>query len=166
MTGPGYDVLLAAHVLSAVIGFGAVAASGVYAARGRKARDPLRERPLLRYFRPGTNWAARCLLLTPILGGTLLWAGDRAAASEAWPWIGLGFWALAAAVAGSWCWPAERRIQEWLDAVNQAVIFGQEERPPPELESFRDSCLAVERSASAISLCFLAAVVVMIAQPR
>ena len=160
MTGPEYDVLLAAHVLSAVVGFGAVAASGVYAARGRRTPDPLRERSLLRYFRPGTNWAARCLLLTPILGGTLLWAGDRSAASEAWPWIGLGFWTLAAAIAGSWCWPAERKIQEWLAAV------GDQERPLPELARFRNSCLTVERSASAMSLCFLAAVVVMIGQPR
>ncbi len=161
MTGPGYDALLAAHVLSAVVGFGAVAASGVYAARGRRTHDPLRERSLLRYFRPGTNWAARCLLLTPIIGGILLWAGDRSAASEAWPWVGLGLWTLAAAIAGSWCWPAERKIQEWLAAVGD-----QGERTPPELARFRKSCLTVERSASAMSLCFLAAVVVMIAQPR
>jgi len=162
VTGPGYDVLLGAHVLSAALGFGAVAASGVYAARGRRAPDPRRERSLLRYFRPGTNWAARCLLLTPILGGTLLWAGDRSAASEAWPWIGLGFWTLAAAIAGSWCWPAERRIQDWFTLAGDHG----EPPPPPELARFRGSCLAVERSASAMSLCFLAAVVVMIAQPR
>ncbi len=160
MTGPGYDALLAAHVLSAVIGFGAVGASGLYAARGRRVADPGHERSLLRYFRPGTNWAARCLLLTPILGGTLLWAGDSSAASEPWPWLGLGLWTLAAAIAGSWCWPAERRIQQWL------AVGDRETSAPSELARFRDSCLVVERSASATSLCFLAAVVVMIAQPR
>ena len=114
MTAPVYDLLVVLHVLSAVIGFGSVGVSGAYAARGRSSANPRQDATLLRYFHPGTNWAERTLLVTPVLGAIVLFAGDRSAASEVWPWIGLGAWAFAAAMATAWCWPAERRIQAWL----------------------------------------------------
>lgn len=148
-------------MLSAVIGFGSVGVSGTYAARARSAANPRQEAVLLRYFRPGTNWAERCLLLTPVLGGTLLWVGDRSAASEIWPWIGLGCWTVAVAMATAWCWPAEHRIQIWL-----ADPDGTDGSPPAGLSDFRRSCRVLHWSASAISVCFVAAVVVMVGQPR
>ena len=97
MTGPSYDLLVGLHVLSAVVGFGAVSVSGTYAGRARSLAAPHQDPGLRRYFHPGTNWAERSLLLTPVLGAVVLWSGDRAAASQAWPWIGLGCWVLAAA---------------------------------------------------------------------
>jgi len=162
MTGPGYDLLVGAHVLSAVVGFGAVGVSGTYAARARSSANPRGEPALQRYFRPGTNWAERVLLLTPVLGGILLWAGDRHAVSQPWPWIGLGCWVLAAAIASGLCWPAEQRIQAWL----AAAAVSPEEGLVTELGRFRDTCRVVQWSASAVSLCFASAVVVMIWQPR
>ncbi len=161
MTGPGYDLLVGLHVLSATVGFGAVGVTGSYAARARSAADPRREPGLQRYFHPSTNWAERSLFLTPVLGAVVLWAGDRSALSQAWPWVGLGCWVLAAAIATGWCWPAERRIQLWL-----ADLPDSADGPPPGLGEFRDACRVVQRGASAISLCFLAAVVAMIWQPR
>ncbi len=161
MTGPGYDLLVGAHVLSAVAGFGAVGVSGVYAARARSVADPRQDVTLRRYFRPGTNWAARSLLLTPVLGGIVLWTGDHPAVSQPWPWIGLGCWIVAAGLATGWCWPAERRVQSWI-----ADAVPLDEDPRLGLARFSQSCRAVQWSASAISLCFGAAVVVMIWQPR
>jgi hypothetical protein len=148
-------------VLSAVIGFGAIGVSGTYAARARTAADPRKDPVLRRYFGPGTNWAARSLILTPVLGVTLILVGDRSAASQPWPWIGLGCWTLAAALATCWCWPAERRIQSWI-----ADPGPLEENWPERRARLSAICRAVQWSASAISLCFLAAVVVMIWQPR
>ncbi len=158
MTGLGYDVLVVLHVLSAVVGFGAVGVTGTYAARARSAPDPRKQAQLRRYFHPGTNWAERTLLLTPLLGTVVLLSGDRAAASLAWPWVGLGCWALAAAIATAWCWPAVRRIQSFLAETA--------EQAPDALANFRDLCRVLQRGAFAISVCFLAAVVVMIGQPR
>ncbi|MGA3352433.1 MAG: DUF2269 family protein [Acidimicrobiales bacterium] len=146
------------HVLSAVIGFGAVGVTGTYAARARSARDPRSEPRLVRYFRPGTNWAERSLLLTPLLGALVLSVGDRSAGSQPWPWVGLGCWAVAAAIASGSCWPAERRIQAWLAEEGAGYA-----RTDPA--QFRQACRVVQWGASAISVCFLAAVVVMIAQP-
>ncbi len=161
MTGPSYDLLVGLHALSAVVGFGAVGVSGTYAARARSAAEPRQDPGLQRYFRPSTNWAERSLLLTPVLGAIVLWAGDRSAVWQVWPWIGLGCWILAAAVATSRCWPAERKIQTWF-----ADVPDSGERPLPGLAEFREACRSVQWGASATSLCFLAAVVAMIWQPR
>jgi len=161
VTGPGYDLLVGLHALSAVVGFGAVGVSGAYAARARAVTEPRQDPGLQRYFHPSTNWAERSLLLTPVLGAIVLWAGDRSAAWHAWPWIGLGCWILAVAIATGRCWPAERRIQTWL-----ADVPVRGEGPVPGLAEFRDACRAVQWGASATSLCFLVAVVTMIWQPR
>jgi hypothetical protein len=159
LTGPGYDLLVILHVLSAVVGFGAVGVSGSYAARARLAVRPREQELLVRYFAPGTNWAERCLLVTPVLGAVVLVVGDRPAASQAWPWIGLGCWVVAAGISSSWCWPAERRVQAWLSGSSGALGAGD------GISSFRDACRAVELASLAISVCFLGAVVVMIWQP-
>jgi len=161
MTGPSYDLLVGLHALSAVVGFGAVGVSGTYAARARSAAEPRQDPGLQRYFHPSTNWTERSLLLTPVLGAIVLWVGDRSAVWQVWPWIGLGCWILAAAIATSRCWPAERRIQTWLADVPES-----RERPLPGLAEFREACRSVQWGASATSLCFLAAVVAMIWQPR
>ncbi len=161
MTGPSYDLLVGLHVLSAVVGFGAVGVTGAYAARARCAAEPGRDPALRRYFRPSTNWAERSLFLTPVLGLIVLWAGDRSAASQVWPWIGLGCWVLAAAIATGLCWPAERKIQTWL-----AELPGGGEQVAWEPAEFRDACRLVQWCSGAISLCFVVAVVAMIWQPR
>ena len=163
MTAPVYDLLVVLHVLSAVIGFGSVGVSGAYAARGRSSANPRQDATLVRYFHPGTNWAERTLLVTPVLGAIVLFAGDRSAASEIWPWIGLGAWTCAAAMATAWCWPAERRIQAWLSGGPAGLA---DAGGPAGLADFRKACRAVQWGASAISICFVVAVVFMVGQPR
>jgi hypothetical protein len=164
VSGPGYDALVAAHVLSAVVGFGAIGVTGAFAAACRTADNPRSSAALVRYFRPGTNWAARALLLTPVLGLIVLFAGDRSASGEPWPWIGLGLWTVAAGLATGSCWPAERRIQSFM-AGPPRPLAEETDVPVAEIDSLRRSCRRVERSAATISLLFVAAVFVMLVQP-
>jgi hypothetical protein len=159
MTGPGYDLLVVLHALSAVVGFGAVGVTGVYAASARSAPNPSRDAKLVRYFRPGTNWAERTMVMTPVLGAIVLAVGDHPAASQAWPWAGLGCGVGGAGAATGWCWPAERRIQDWLNG------GGGSDDAKADLAGFRRACRDVQWAASAISVLFLIAVVVMIGQP-
>ncbi len=159
MNGTAYGALVVVHVLTAVLGFGAVGVTGAYASAARSAPDPRGATNLVRYFRPGANWVARTLLATPVLGFALLFAGDGPTPSQAWPWIGLGLWVVACGVASGVCWPAESAIQQWLAA-----------EPGPgattvDLAGFRRWCARAEWGAAVVSVCFVAAVVVMIAQP-
>ena len=155
--GPGYTVLLVLHVAAAVIGFGALATTGVQAARARRGPGGPSADAVRRYFRPGVNWPGRVLYAVPILGFAL--AADSNGAvmvGDGWVVAGLVLWLAAAGVAETVVWPAERRIQlivteRWDDPVVR-----------PELER---SCRHVAAASAVVVAVFLAAVVVMVAKP-
>lgn len=109
----GYDVILLAHVLAAVVGFGAVVVAGGYAlALQRSGGD---SEAVRRYYRPGVNWAGRILFLVPILGAVLIaMSHGEWSYSDGWVEIGLALWAFAALVAEMLLWPAERGLQHLL----------------------------------------------------
>jgi len=160
VSGPAYDLLLVTHILAAVVGFGAIAAAGWAASTARRSPDPTGDESVRRFFKVGTDWPARVVFLVPVLGLGLLFGGDRSAAHEPWPWIGLTLWTVAAGLATGLCWPAERRAQESLAALGGSAVPSDD-----VLRDFRDACHRIEVAAGAISICFLAAVVVMILQP-
>src|SRR5579864_9046880 len=111
--GALYGALVVLHVLTAVVGFGAVVATGV--AAGVVLRDT--DVPAAaRYFRPGWNWASLSLLLVPAFGAGLEAAHGWPDLHVAWPWIAFGLWSIAAVVAVMVHWPAERRIQRFVAA--------------------------------------------------
>jgi hypothetical protein len=65
-----YDIVLLAHVLSALVGFGAVVVAGGFAlilSRSGTGSEAVR-----RYYRPGVNWAGRILFLVPVFGVALV----------------------------------------------------------------------------------------------
>lgn len=167
MTGPGYDAVVIAHVLAAVVGFGALGATGAYAAALR--RDPTAAgASLRRYFRPGRNWAARAILLVPVLGATLLVLGHGRDVGRVFPWIGLGLWTVAVSVASAVLWPAERAVQRLLAAATVAVPAGAAaggEGDGADLDELVAACARCERAAALTSVLFVVALVVMVAQP-
>jgi hypothetical protein len=153
MAAPLYDALLVCHLAAALIGFGAVAVAGWSAADGRKAASPWADERLTRFFKPGRDWPSRLVLAVPVFGLALLLGGDRSAISQPWPWAGLLVWLVAVGHLLSLGWPAEHRAQ-------QALAGGDD-----ALEDFRSACRKMERAAAVVSVCFLAAVVLMIWQP-
>src|SRR5580658_9510173 len=108
MTGFASGVMLVLHVATAVVGFGAVIATGVAARAARRSASAPSAR---RYFRPGPNWASLSLLLVPVFGAALEALQKFPDIHQAWPWLALAMWALAAAIGTLVHWPAERRIQ-------------------------------------------------------
>jgi len=168
---------MVAHVLASVLGFGAIAVAGGEASRARRSAEPATDEGTRRFFKPGRDWPARTIFLVPLLGLGLLFGGDRSDVGSVWPWIGLGIWVVAVGIATGVCWPAERSAQLALAALvdGDAGLAGPvgEGLPPAPgspapgspLEDFRAACRRMELAAGAISLCFLAAVVVMVAQP-
>lgn len=157
MNDPVFAVLLVLHILVAVIGFGAIGATGIFAARAARLADPHRDAAIRRYFQSGRNLAERAVLLVPLFGAALLGIGDPADRRAAWPWIGLGLWVVAMGLASARLWPAERALQ---------LAFSAEPQPQPEsLIAIRRAGRSAETAAGLVSICFAAALVVMIAQP-
>jgi uncharacterized membrane protein len=152
-TGVGYSVLLLLHVACAVIGFGALATTGIQARRAGKGGAGIEA--VRRYFRPGVNWAARTLYGVPVFGFALIGASSGSFdAGDGFVVAGLGLWALAAVVAEAVVWPAERRIQTALSETGAADV------PRFELD-----CRRVATAAVLLSVVFVAAVVLMVARP-
>ncbi|MGH9127910.1 MAG: DUF2269 family protein [Acidimicrobiales bacterium] len=150
--GALFQVVLAAHILCAVVGFGSVMATGGYAslARPRPGRDEAPD-AVRRYFRPGPNWASRVIFLVPVLG--LVLAGIGGDFARAWLWVGSGLWALAAGVAVAVVWPAERRVAA---AVAGGGAAG----------SLAGPARTASWAAGVVDLAVVAAFVVMIARPQ
>jgi hypothetical protein len=177
VSSPLYDIVMAFHVLAAIVGFGALGSTGAYARAVRCDPDPTANASLARYFSSGSNLAGRAILLVPLLGGTLLALGHGRDVGEPWPWIGLGIWTAATVVASTVIWPAERRIQDHFAAASAKAQAGASLGRPARSESGAKSsrvagaALVVaagraETAAAVTSLLFVAAIVVMIWQPR
>ncbi|MGH9018001.1 MAG: hypothetical protein ACRDY1_09675 [Acidimicrobiales bacterium] len=169
MSGPGvvlvvhpvpkgalYSILLLLHVACAVLGFGALAMTGAQARRARRGPQAPGADGVRRYFSPGVNWAGRTLYGVPVFGFALLAAsGGAFSAGDGFVVVGLGLWALAAAVAEMVLWPGERRIQE-------VVSRGWE---PGADAGFAGDCRRVATAAAGLGVVFVAAVIIMVARP-
>jgi hypothetical protein len=164
MPAPLYDVLLVAHVASAVLGFGSIAIGGWAASVGCRSSDPMGVEWVVRFFRPGIDWPGRVIFLVPVLGLTMLLGGDRSEVARVWPWLGLTIWSAAAGLATAMGWPAERRAQLELAAVAGDACDGADP-DPRRLEAFRAACARMERAAGLVSVCFVVVVVLMVWQP-
>ncbi|HMC53346.1 MAG TPA: DUF2269 family protein [Acidimicrobiales bacterium] len=142
--------LVVLHVLSAVVGFGAIFLTGVYAGMARRrASEAVR-----RYFRPGPNWAARALYAVPVLSVVLVTTShgaDRYA--QLWVWVSLLLWTAATALAHAVVWPGEARIQGLLAGGGAGAA---------ELDR---ACRRVEGAAAAVDVLFVVALVLMVARP-
>jgi len=150
--GPAYDLVLLAHVLVAITGFGTVAVAGTYA---RLLGRPGERTPsVMRYYRPGVNWAGRTLFGVPVLGLVLIGMSHGAwSITDQWVLIGLSLWTVAATVGEVVLWPAERRLQ-------QLVTSGTDE--PALLGSLRRRVMGCAAGMVAI---FVVVMVVMVAKP-
>jgi cytochrome bd-type quinol oxidase subunit 2 len=152
-----YDIVLLAHVLSALVGLGAVAVAGAYALALR--RSGAGSEGVRRYYRPGVNWAGRVLFLVPVFG-VILVAMSRGdwSYSDTWIMVGLVLWVLIVLAAEMALWPEERQLQA-------AVADPGSTDDPASAEALRARCLRVAVLAAALSAGLVAATVVMVGKP-
>ncbi len=157
---PAFELLLVGHVACALLGFGALATSGVQATRLLRNGPGPADTTLRRYFAPGVNWAGRALYGVPVFGFALLAdSGGHSRIADGWVVAGIALWALAVLLAEGFLWPAERRIQS-------ALVGG----PPtcvtsPVPASMRRDCRVVGNLGAVVAVIFFVATVLMVARP-
>jgi hypothetical protein len=137
-----FDVLVTLHVVSAVVGFGAVALSGAYGIIA--GRDPEEGR---RFFSAPAR-AEYLILAVPVFGAAAL--AERPGGHDfgaVWVVAGFVIWAAGSAVLLGLVRPAERRIRE---TVGQA----------------RGDELRLAWAAGACDALFVVAFFLMVTQPR
>ncbi len=146
-----YDVVLLAHVLSALIGLVVVVVAGAYALALRRSGPP--SDTVCRYYRPGVNWAGRTLFLVPVLGVALMaMSGGDWSYADGWVFGGIVLWAGAAILAEMVLWPGERALQ------------GEVADPSPDTDRGR-RCLLVAGTAGGVAALLAVAAVLMVAKP-
>jgi hypothetical protein len=151
--GAAYDVVLLAHVLSAVVGFGAVAVAGVYAVLLGRPGTP--STSVLRYYRPGLNWGGRVTFLVPVLGVALVGMSHGSwSFGEGWVVGGLALWAAAAAAGEMAVWPAERGLQ---------LLVNEGSSDAARLRTLR---WQVTAGSVGMVIVFVVATVIMVAKPQ
>lgn len=103
-----YDALLVLHVVCALVGFGAVAVSGVY---GGLARNPANQPETDRFF--ASSLRAEWLIVpVPFFGLGALLADHRSGAlSDFWVLGGVALWIVATALLVAVVRPAQSRIR-------------------------------------------------------
>lgn len=149
-----YDLVLLAHVLAAITGFGAVGVAGIYAVMlGR--RGPTSE-SVARYYRPGVNWAGRVIFVVPVLGFVLLGMNSGPggySVSDGWVVTGLILWAVAAIAAELVLWPAERKLQQLVTNAEW------------DISEDRSLSTRVAATSGTLIVIFVVVMVVMVAKP-
>jgi uncharacterized membrane protein len=160
--GAAYDVVLLLHVACVVVGLVTTVAAGATASRLRRllrAGSPPPD-PLLRYFRPGVNWAGRTIYGIPVFGFALLAMSQGAyTLGQGWVLAGVALFAGVALLAEGVLWPSERRLQAAV-----AAGLGAEGPVPDDAPAVRDA-RAMSTAAWVALLLLVAGVVLMIAQP-
>jgi hypothetical protein len=160
-------LLVVAHVLCALGGYGSIAMSGVYGALGRDPAKPGALEDLGRFFGPSSR-VVLLMVPVPFLGGLALVVQHGSSALQR-PWAGaaFGLWALSLVVTLKWIRPAWRVIGDLTSGRLGAGAGVDEspEGPEPDLALLGAACRRMELTAGICDVVFVVALVLMIFQP-
>ncbi|MGH9122122.1 MAG: hypothetical protein ACRDYC_09290 [Acidimicrobiales bacterium] len=175
-----YLVLVALHIVAAIVGFGAVAITGAYApSSGGPSQEEAR-----RYF-SAKGWAEFAILTVPVFGVASLAVKPRGGGLlQVWDLSALAIWAFAAAV---WWWvlrPAKAHLREaWATGTEGAADRGTRSAPDaggrpaaapgsgPARPGIRGASLGsaaarLRWGSAACDVAFVVALVLMVIRPR
>jgi hypothetical protein len=158
--GAAFDIVLLLHVACVVVGLATTVTSAATATRVRRLIETRVVLPetVLRYFRPGVNWAGRAVYGVPVFGFALLAMSQGAyALQDGWVLSGLAIFAMVALLGEGSMWPAERRLQ-------LALVDPQSAGVPPD-EALLGDVKTMAWSATACVVLLLLGSVLMVAQP-
>lgn len=125
LTSTGYQIVLIAHILCAIVGFGSVIFNGVYATQGRirGTREALVIAEANHIVTEG--WARWFIFATPLLGIVLVLMSHGAwSFGQTWVWLALALTVGSVALAQTVLVPAERKIRSLLGELSASSAGG------------------------------------------
>jgi hypothetical protein len=156
--GPAFDVVLLLHVACVVVSLVTMVTSAATASRLRTLSASATPLPtaVVRYFKPGVNWAGRAVYGIPVFGVALLAMSHGSyELHDAWVMSGLAILVVVVLLGEAYLWPAERRLQASLEA------YGSEPADPTIPSDIR----AMALSATTAVVWLILGSVLMVAQP-
>lgn len=163
-TGPAsnlYRVVLAAHILLSIGGFGAVLLNGVYAAQAKRRPGPgARAISEANY---AVSTIGEALILTvPVSGVALVWSSAGAwSFSDLWIWASLSLFVVAFAISRGVLMPAHRRINRLLAELDEDPTAD----PTPRLAEIHRIGKTSAGAGGALNVLLVVIVVLMIWKP-
>ncbi len=158
--GAAFDIVLLLHVACVVVGLVTAATAAATANRLRRLLGstlPLPE-TLLRYFRPGVNWAGRIVYGIPVFGFALVAMSQGAyALGQGWVLGGLAIFAAIALIGEGVLWPAEQRVL--------AALASGDAGAAPSRDPLDHEAATMARAAVTVLVLLVAGTVLMLAQP-
>lgn len=145
---PIYDVILLAHIVSALGGFGANGLAGIYAGQ----LSPTASEGAVKYFNSPNFYAEKLIYLIPVFGLTMI-AISHGTSELVRPWVifGIVAWVIAVGIAHSLVWPNERKIAGFLSNGHSAELGSAAKK--------------ISKGAMLLDLIFVVTLIVMIVQP-
>lgn len=151
--GVGFDLVLLAHVGTALLAMGVFVTLGVGAHRVRDSSSKGPSSSLRGLFRPGTDWAGRVVHAVPVFGFVLLaLSGGAFDLSKPWVDVGAALYLGVAGVCEGLVFPAERAVK--------AALHGDGDRRA----ALDDAATSLERALALAWVLMVAAMVVMFVQ--
>jgi uncharacterized membrane protein len=131
----GYRIVLVAHILFAIVGFGAVVLNGVYAAQMRSRKGP----GALAIFEANfkvSKIGQYCIYVVFVLGLALVGMSDKAwKFDQTWIWLSITLYVIATGISHGLLWPRVRRVGVLMrEMVNAGPPAGAGGPPPQALE--------------------------------
>ena len=156
-----YRVVLAAHIILSIGGFGAVLLNGVYAAHTQKRPGP-EGRAISEANYAVSNIAEALILAVPVSGLVLVWVSDGAwSFSDLWIWASIVAFVVALGISRGVLMPGHRRINALLLAMEQQPVAD----PGPQLAEIDRIGKASAASGAALNVLLVIIVVLMIWKP-
>ena len=164
----GYKILFLFHILSAIIGFGAVLLNGLYGAevKKRKGADGL---AIFRANERASNVGMIFILLVPLWGIGLVFMSDGIwAFGQLWVWLALVIYVVALSFSFAVLHPAVKRqgaLMEELVGLGAPPAGGAPAGPPPQVALLEANGKRLAAAGSTLHLALVVILVLMIWKP-
>jgi uncharacterized membrane protein len=158
-----YKMLLLLHILSIVVGIGAVMLNGLYAAQAQKRPGPA-GRAVSEANETVSNIAEYVIYTIPLWGLLLVMFSDGAwELSQTWVWLSIVVYVLALGISHSVLIPGHRRINELLAEMEQGPPPAG--GPPPQVATLEQLGKRQGAAGMAANLLVVVLIVLMIWKP-